>query len=168
MLDAETIDTIDSQRASRSSFMGVVTRTLNRLKAMRDDDSASFDIDNLADRLNSLKTTERRCNRAMDAISDEEVDEEKAGRDEAIRDKFASNVNTARALLKRYIAQKTAHGLASNLRYKLENLEATISRSPDQDHSIAMDKLGSTFATLEKVLRESTIIPYNRLRCSAY
>ena len=164
MCDAETIGTIDTQRKSRSSFMGVVTRSFNLAKAMRDDDPASYDIENLEDRLESLKATEHLCTRAMDAICDEEEDEDRIARDEAVREKFTTNVRTVRALFKRFISLKTAHGLSVAFQYKLENTEATISRAPAQDHSKAVERLTTALSKLETVLLDSTIDPGHALQ----
>ena len=65
MTDSEIAVDLEATRSSRSSYMGVVTRSLRRYRRMEDHSPTTYDLDNLADSLESLNTTERR---ALDTI----------------------------------------------------------------------------------------------------
>ena len=113
-MSEDTVD-IESLRSSRSSYAGVITRSFRHYQRMAEDDPATFDLDMLAERLISLDTTERRCNRVQDAICEEEKDPRKQEKDVDVGDTFNENVEATRSLLKRFVSLKTAQELASEL-----------------------------------------------------
>ena len=129
-----TVD-IEALRNSKSSYMGVVTRSLRRYERMREDDPATFDLKMLAERLVSLETTERRCSHAQETICEEETDPGRLEKDEGIGDAFSDKVTATKSLLEKFIALKTAHEFATEIRYSLEDLEASKNREPTKDHS---------------------------------
>ena len=127
-MSENTVD-IESLWSSRSSYLGVVTRSLRRYERMKEDDAATYDLDMLAERLVSLETTERWYNRAHDTICEEETDPSRLEKEEEISDSFSDKVSATRSLLKRYIALKTAHELATELS---DNLEISKGREPTE------------------------------------
>ena len=167
MTDSEITVDLEATRSSRSSYMGVVTRSLRRYRKMEDHSPATYDLDNLADSLESLNTTERRCVKALDTIREEEMDPDRQEKDEDSGEMFRENVQATRTLLKRFMALKTSHELAVELRSSLEDLETSKSRDPGKDQSIALTSPTTDLDDLQKILRTSTINPDHELRRDA-
>ena len=82
-------------------------------------------------------------------------------------DTFNENVEATRSLLKCFVSLKTAQELASELRYNLDNLEASKGRDPTKDHSATIARLTGTFENFQGVLRGSTIDVGHNLRQAA-
>ena len=73
--------------------------------------------------------------RAHDTICEEERYPGRLEKEEEIGDTFSDNVLATRSLPKHFEALKTAHELASELQYNLDNLETSKGREPTKDHS---------------------------------
>lgn len=115
----ETID-LNALRKSRGPFMSVITRSHRRSQKMLDEEApATLDLDGLNDRLTSLETTELKGLRTHDSICDGETDEDQLEIDEEARENFRDKILSAKALIKRLIAMRKAHGIANNLSFNL-------------------------------------------------
>lgn len=148
---------VETLKSSRSSFTGVVTRSLRRFQRMEDDDPSKFDLESLNDRLASLETTERRYFQVHDAICTEESDSHRREKEEELGDTFTENVETTRNILRRLIALKKIHELTTELDSTLNEMETRVGRDPDKDYSVAWGSYTARFDVFIAILQKSTI-----------
>ena len=102
MADSDATDPdLISLRKSRAQYQSAATRIKNRLQTMlKDEDPATLDLNNLAEKYESIDTTERRGNRTHDSIAVEETDESKQEADQDARDLFQESISKAKILCK--------------------------------------------------------------------
>ena len=132
---------IDALRHSRSSFGGVATRSIRRNEELLTEDPATYDLKALADRLTSLEGTEKRCLAAQETILNEETDQAKLIKDEEAGDVFENSIRAVKSLVQRLIDMKESHGLASEIKISLDNLDDSQRNDPSKDYSATVDDL---------------------------
>ena len=164
MTDLETTVDLEATHSSRASYIGVVTRSLRSYRRMESDDPASYDLGILAERLESLATTERRCLRTLDTLQGEEYMQEK---DEESGEIFIDNVRTTRARLKRFMALRQAQELIAPIRKSLETMETIKLKDPTKDCSSSIARLTPKMDALSDILKSSTIHADHEIRLAA-
>ena len=167
MTDSETTVDLEDTRSSHASYMGVVTRSLRSYRRMESDDPASYDLDILVERLESLATTERRCLRTLDTLQGEESYPHMQEKDEETGEIFIDNVRTTSALLKRFMALRQAQELIAPIRKSLESMETIKLKDPTKDCSSSIARLIPKMDALSDILKSSTIHADHEIRLAA-
>ena len=154
-------------KRSRASHTGAVTRIWDKLKAMACDQPEEVQLLKTSDIKTYLKTlnkTEAGFNSSLDeaqefAPEDEAEDTAFQQEEEDAADAFFESISAAKGLAEQLLAYKATLTGIKDFKTDLEALQQSLESEPDQDNSISLSSIQSSFTSLRQQWEEADLNP---------